>query len=116
MAAATYDILIEQGTTFQLNLVYKDSNDAPIDVSGYTARMQVRRTYDAPTALLDLTSENGAITLGGVSGTVNVSASPNLTRELPPKGGVYDLELVNPAGVVTRLIRGAVSVSPEVTK
>lgn len=116
MAAATYDILIEQGATFQLSLVYKDSQSAPIDISGYTARMQVRRTYDAPTPLLDLTTENGAIVLGGAAGTLEVSADPDLTRLMPPKGGVYDLELVAPSGVVVRLIRGAVSVTPEVTK
>lgn len=116
MAAATYDILIEQGATFQLNLIYRDSDNAPIDVSGHTARMQVRRTYDAPTPLLNLTTENGAITLGGAAGTLDISAAPDLTRELPPKGGVYDLELVAPSGVVVRLIRGTVSVSPEVTK
>lgn len=116
MAAATYDILVEQGATFRLDLVYKDSSGSPIDVSGYTARMQMRRTYDAPTPLLNLTTENGAITLGGVAGTLVVQATPELTRELPAKGGVYDLELVAPSGVVVRLIRGTVSVSPEVTK
>lgn len=116
MAAATYDILIEQGATFQLNLVYKDSAGVPIDVSGYTARMQVRRTYDAPTALLNLTTENGAITLGGVAGTLVVEAAEALTTGLPAKPAVYDLELISPAGVVVRLIRGAATISPEVTK
>lgn len=116
MAAAPYDILIEQGATFQLNLVYKDSNGAPIDISGYTARMQVRRTYDAPTPLLSLTTENGCITLGGVAGTVAVEAPADMTDNLPAKTGVYDLELVSPSGVVTRLIRGETTISPEVTK
>lgn len=116
MAAATYDILIEQGATFQLDLVYKDSAGAPIDVSGYTARMQVRRTYDAPTALLSLTTENNCITLGGAAGTVVVKAPATATDNLPAKTGVYDLELISPSGDVTRLIRGAVSISPEVTK
>lgn len=116
MAAATYDILIEQGATFQLNLVYKDSNDTPIDISGYTARMQVRRSYDAPTPLLDLTTENGCITLGGAAGTIAVEASSTLTKDLPTKPSVYDLELISPQSVVTRLIRGAATISPEVTK
>lgn len=116
MAAAPYDILIEQGATFQLNLVYKDSSGTPIDISGYTARMQVRRTYDAPTPLLNLTTENGCITLGGVAGTVEVEAPADVTDALPPKDSVYDLELISPAGVVTRLIRGAATISPEVTK
>lgn len=116
MAAAPYDILIEQGATFQLNIVYKDSNDVPIDISGYTARMQVRRSYDAPTPLLNLTTENGCITLGGVAGTLAVEAPASMTSSLPPKPSVYDLELISPSGDVTRLIRGAAAISPEVTK
>lgn len=116
MAAAPYDILIEQGATFQLNLVYKDSNASPIDISGYTARMQVRRAYDAPTPLLNLTTENGAITLGGAAGTIAVQAAAALTTDLPAKPAVYDLELISPGGVVTRLIRGVATITPEVTK
>lgn len=116
MAAADYDILIEQGATFRLNLVYKDSLGVPIDIAGYTARMQVRRDYSAPTPLIDLTTENGGIALGGAAGTVSVVATDEMTRALPVKPCVYDLELTAPSGDVTRLIAGAASVTPEVTK
>lgn len=116
MAAATYNILIEQGATFQLHIVYKDSNDAPVNLTGYTARMQVRQKYSDATALLTLTTANGAITLGGALGTIDVVAAADLTDEITARCGVYDLELQSPSGVVTRLIEGAVTISPEVTK
>lgn len=116
MTAATHNITIEQGATFTLNLVYKDSAGTPINLSGYSARMQIRRTYTSPSALATFTTQNGRIVLGTSSGTVAVKGDAALTAALAAKTAVYDLELVNPAGDVTRLIRGAVTITPEVTK
>jgi hypothetical protein len=36
MAAGKYNFIIEQGTTFTLELQYKDSNSVPVDLTGYT--------------------------------------------------------------------------------
>lgn len=116
MAAAKHDIVIEQGATFQLNLLWKDSGGNPINLTGYTARMQVRRRVNSDTTLLDLTTENGGITLGGAAGTINVIAAATATDDIAEKTGVYDLELVSGAGIVTRLIEGCVTISPEVTR
>lgn len=116
MTAATHDITIEQGATFRLNLLWKDSTNAPINLTGYTARMQVRRKYNDPTALLNFTTENGAIVLGGSAGTIQVTGLATLTDDLPAKPAVYDLELVSAGGVVTRLVQGSVTITPEVTK
>lgn len=116
MAAATHDILIEQGATFQLNLVWKDSLGAPINLTGYTARMQVRQKIADAAPLLSFTTENGAITLGGTAGTIAIVGLATLTDALTVKSGVYDLELVSGGGIVTRLIEGAVTISPQVTR
>lgn|SRR5574343_526082 len=116
MAASTYDILIEQGATFQLNLVWKDSGGTPINLTGYTARMQVRHKLADTSPLLDFTTENGAITLGGVLGTISILGLATLTDALTVKSGVYDLELVSAGGIVTRLIEGGVTITPQVTR
>lgn len=116
MAAANYDILIEQGATFLLHITYKDSLGVPINLTGFTARMQVRKKYSDTNALLTLTTETGEITLGGAAGTVDLAAPATATEDVTVQCGVYDLELRNAAGVVTRLLQGNVTISPEVTK
>ena len=117
MVAASHDIIIEQGATFRLQLVWKDNAGVAINLTGYTARMQVRKKYNSDLPLLSFTTENGAITLGGAAGTIVVEGLATLTDDLPaPSGGVYDLELVAPSGFVTRLVEGAVTITPEVTK
>lgn len=116
MAAAQHNILIEQGATFQLDLVWKDSLGAPINLTGYTARMQVRYKLADAVPLLSFTTENGAITLGGAAGTISVVGTATQTDALTVKKGVYDLELVSAGGIVTRLIEGSVVITPQVTR
>ena len=76
MAAAKLDIYIEQGATFTLGLVWKDANTDPIDLTGYTARMQLRSNVAEETPLMSITSEDNEITLGGSSGTISIWAPP----------------------------------------
>ena len=116
MTAGVKNIVIEQGATFTWNLIWNDSTSTPVDLTGYTARMQVRKTKASTEKLLDLTTENGGITLGGALGTIAVVASAALTEAVDAKSGVYDLELESASGVVKRLIEGEVTISLEVTR
>lgn len=117
MTAGQHDITIEQGATFRLSLVWRDSAGALIDVTGYTARMQVRRrhTTEDPPAL-SLTSAAGDIVLGGAAGTIVITAAATVTDDIDFKTGVYDLEMEDVDGFVTRLIEGSVTITPEVTR
>lgn len=115
MTAAQHDIVIEQGATFTLNLLWKDANDTPINLTGYTARMQVRHKFTDGTALVSFSTAAGTITLGGSAGTIAVSGLATLSNSLV-RSGVYDLELENAGGVVTRLVEGKVTIKPEVTR
>jgi hypothetical protein len=114
MGAGIYHIKMDQGSTFSLVLTYKDSGGNVIDLSGYTARMQMRRNHQDD-SLIDLTTENGRIALGGVAGTVTLTIAATDTAALPPVEGVYDLEIVSGA-VVDKLLAGTFSIAREVTR
>jgi hypothetical protein len=43
-----------------------------INLTGYTARMQVRSTLESAEALIELTTANGRIALGGSAGTITL--------------------------------------------
>lgn len=85
-----------------------------VNLTGWAARMQARRTVGDDTVLFELTSGNGGIVLG--NGTIDVRISAQETSAYAWKNGVWDLELIAPDGTVTRLLEGGVSVSPEVTR
>ena len=116
MTAGTYDITIEQGATYSQVFTWKDANGASINLTGYTARMQARESVDTATTFIALTTENGGIALGGAAGTVGLTMIATATAALSIFNGVYDLELISGAGVVTRLLEGSLTVSPEVTR
>lgn len=115
MAASNYDISVEQGTDYAATLTYKDSTGTAINITGYSARMQVRRKAASNNSYLSLSSSSG-ITLGGAAGTVAIAISSASLAQVPAGNYVYDLELVSGAGVVTKLISGDFIVTGEVTR
>lgn len=107
------DLICYQGANFDFTLTWKTDGTA-VNLTNYSARMQVRETYQSSTAVLSFTNGTG-ITLGGTAGTILIAASATATAGVAAGDYVYDLEMVN-AGTVTRLIQGKFKVDPEVTR
>ena len=116
MSSGTYNITLEQGADFYLSMQLTDENDAVIDLTGYTARLQIRQYSFSPTPAITATTENGKITIVPISGTIVVRISNTETTTLNFRRGLYDLEIVDSLGEVTRLLQGTVINSVEVTK
>jgi hypothetical protein len=114
MAAGTYNIAIEQGATYDQTFTWT-VNAAPVNLTGYAARMQFRQSAANPTVNFDIAT-GGSITLGGAAGTIRIQITASNTSALAAGNYVYDLELQSGTGVVTRLLQGTVTVSPEVTR
>lgn len=110
MGAARYLIRIEQGATWKPVLTLRDT-----DLTGYTARMQIRADIDAADVLVELTTGDG-ITINGPAGQITLLLDDTQTAALDWCDGVYDLELIDPDGNVMRLLKGPVEVDPEVTR
>jgi len=112
---ATLNLTFPQGATWSLALTWNDDGGDPINLTGYTARMQVRPSYDASTTVLSLTNGSG-LTLGGAAGTVTLRVEAATTTTVSAATYVYDLELQSGGGEVTRLVEGTLEVTPEVTR
>lgn len=112
---------IKQGSTFDDLVVWKVGATAeaatPVDLTGCTARTQFRASIDSPDVLLELSTANGGMELGGVIGSVRYFISADDTTLLNWKEPVvYDTEITFPSGVVQRKFAGTASVSGEVTR
>ena len=119
MAAGKYDITIEQGATFTLNLSYKNSAGAVIDLSSsYTSRMKIREstggTIIASTESGDSPKNTITIALAASGNNIIVTISAAHTATFDFNNAVYDLELVSGLEV-DRIIEGRVFLSKEVT-
>ena len=113
--AQTYDITADQGATYSVVITYKNSNGTPINLTNYTARMQLRASYASAAAALTLTTENGRIALGGALGTLTLNVAAATMETLEAKTYVYDLELVDGSTVI-RLLQGLFVNRPNATK
>ena len=118
MAAGKLDLMIEKGAKFTKHLEYKDKSKVAIDLTGYTARMQARKNPQSSSTIIDLTTENGGITITALTGEIDLFLSGADTTAIVERGNlVYDLELVEPGpGEPIKLIRGTISLIEEITK
>jgi len=126
MIAGVYNLTCEQGATFsrlieieQPDLVNDPSGETYIEynLTGYTARMQVRRTVDNANYLVSLTSSNGGLVVipGIYENQIQILMSASVTASIT-QSGVYDLEIVDPEGYVSRVLQGSFTLIPEVTR
>lgn len=117
MAAFKVKLIITQGETFNKGFTWKVGVPAaPVDLTGCQARMHVRAKITDATPIIELTTANGRIELGGATGTITLKLSAAETAALSFVAAVYDLELVFTDGTVRRLAEGSVSLKPEVTR
>ena len=113
MSAGTYRMVCEQGATFERVFTLTDESSQPLDLSGFTARMDVRPEVDSNEIYLTLTTENGRLAIVDNVLTVSISAEETATI---PEDGVYDIELIAEDDTVTRLLKGTFKLDPEVTR
>lgn len=131
MIAGVYNLTIEQGSTFGriFSLQQPDIDNDPtgqtyinIQLTNFTARMQIRRTIDTAGSMIVLTTENGRMTINP-----NIINDPTADNEvlisitaadtaLLNTDGVYDLEIISPSGLVYKMVRGNVKLIHEVTR
>lgn len=116
MPAAIRNFAIDQGATFNQVITWKDSAGAPINLTGYSARMQARKNKNAGDVLVELTTQNGRIILGGSTGRITLNIPASVTAAFNWTRGLYDLELVRADGEVSRLLQGELTVSVGMTR
>ena len=127
MAAGKYALLIEQGATLKLDLAYKDSNNAAINLTGYSGKLQIKDNYAISSSVTYLTlssslsADGTGINFSGssnsispVSGTIGIIISAASSSALTFDTAYYDLEITS-GSVVTRLLQGTVNLSKQVT-
>jgi len=108
--ATKANLRIDQGTDFTTSITLTDDDNDPIDLSNYSGEGQIRKYYTSTTAV------DWTVTLNGNSGVVTISLDANTTNNITSGRYVYDIELTDGAGTVSRILEGIVTVTPGVTR
>ena len=111
--AIVANLIIDQGSDFSSTITLEDNVGNAIDLTNYTIRGQVRRTYTSsvsyPFTCTKLTSQG--------PGKIKIQLSPTQTGTMKPGRYVYDVEIVHTTGTpVVRVVEGQVTVTPRVTR
>lgn len=111
--AAIHNFVLDQGSTFDETIYYKDSDGNAIDLTGYASRMHLRESYKSEYPSLSLSEGSGLTT--SPDGSIRIQISADQSAAITAKNYVYDLEIF--AGeVVKRLIEGRFVITPEATR
>ena len=112
MAAANYDLTIDQGSTFVIDVTINEGGSVK-NLSGYSARAQMRSTKTASTVAASFTCTIPIPSNGIVKMELPAATSSGMTAGLY----FYDLEIhTSGDAIVKRLIEGKVTLNQEVTR
>lgn len=103
------NLLIDQGATYSTQLNIADSSGNAVDLTGYTASAQIRKHYSSRTNIPFVASVNS-------SGKVTLSLTANTSARLAAGRYVYDVELTDTSGRISRIVEGIVTINPNVTR
>jgi hypothetical protein len=113
--SAQKNFQVDQNTTFRFVVEYKDSQDNPIDLTGSSAKMQVRDVTSAARLAATLTSPLGGITIDPLVGKVTVTMTPTQTNKLFYPKSAYDLILIDSNSSRLKIIEGFLTLNKTVT-
>ncbi|OUT93509.1 MAG: hypothetical protein CBB96_07665 [Gammaproteobacteria bacterium TMED36] len=112
MSAGTYNLVIDQGSDFALDLIIKQSGSA-LNLTNYSGRAQLRTsvTASSASASFTVTKTNAA------GGALKLELSASTSSSLAAGQYVYDLEIFTSGdAIVKRILQGDVTITPEVTR
>ena len=110
---AVINMSMISGATRVLSLTWKEANE-PINLTNWTARLQIRSKTTSPAVALELTSPNGIVL--DADGGIYIEFTPDHTKQLDPGSYRYDLRMADNDDTVIYLVEGAIRVKDPVTR
>lgn len=110
MTTDLQDLEVWIGCKFDAVVTYQDPDGDPINLTGYTATLGVKREFSDEEEVLTLTSGDG-LTLGGSAGTIDIVITAAQTADL---SGTYrySLTLTPSGGDPEHLVSGRIVCNP----
>jgi hypothetical protein len=106
-------LYMDQGADFSTGItLYADGGMVPLDMTGYTFKAQMRKSYMSSTAYTFTCTIADPASLG----IVILTMSSSTTDTIKPGRYLYDIEMVDDTGYKTRPVEGVVIVSPQITQ
>jgi len=106
------ELTVDQGTTFESTLDLINDDGSAINVTNFIFSGSIRKSYysNNTTANLTITVVNAN------TGNVNISLNAATTANIKSGRYLYDIKMRDTSNVVTRIVEGIMTITPQVTK
>jgi hypothetical protein len=106
------EVDLDQGTTFNLDIVVKNDDGSRINVAGYTFSSSMRKSFYSSSVTANLT----VAVINAANGDVRFSLNAASTANIKAGRYVFDIKQINTSNVTSRMFEGIITVNPQVTK
>jgi len=106
---------VDQNATFTFIVDYRDNNGNAIDLTGASAKMQVRDGKGGAKLAVTLTSPSGGIVIDPTNGRLTIKMTPTQTNKLFYPKSSYDVMVVDSNGNKIKLLEGFMTLNRSVT-
>lgn len=107
---------IVRGDTKTFTVTYTETDGTPVDLTDYTARMQIRKTMDDGSYIWQGSTTTGEISITGASGLISITIPKTNTATFNFDRGKYDLEITSSTGVTETIMGGEATLIKDVTR
>ena len=111
--ATISNIYIDAGADYTTTVTVSDSSGSALDLTGYTAAAQIRKTYESSAATVSFTA---AFVSPRTTGQITLTLTGAQTAAIDSGRYVYDVLITSGAGALTRVVEGITTINPRVTQ
>lgn len=109
--AAVKNLSVDQGTDFNAQLTVYDDNNAPWNLTGYTASAKIKKSYYSSTSV----TFNVTFNSNRSTGIIIIALSSAQTSSMEQGRYLYDIVIEDSSGKKVRVIEGIITINPGVT-
>jgi len=110
--ATIANLYIDAGADYSNIITVSTATFAPLDLTGYTVKSQMRKSYGSSVAY-----NFNAMVYDATTGRVKIYLTSTESESIPPGRYLYDIEITQTvSGIKTRVIEGIAIISPQITK
>lgn len=106
------ELTVDQGSTFESTLDLVNDDGSAINVTNYVFSGQIRKSYYSANATANLTIS----VVDADNGNVNITLDAATTSNIKAGRYLYDVKMIDTSNVVTRIVEGIITITPQVTK
>ena len=105
------NLFIDQGSDYSVIVNVTSASGAPLILTGFTVKSQMRKAYGASTAY-----NFNASVYDEITGRIRLHLTAAQSEAIPAGRYLYDVEVTSGAGAKKRVVEGIVTVTPQITQ